>query len=191
MIAPPYLREQDLHPDMNRRPSTGFFLKAGDFRVVDGDTFAVLAPGVERGRRPIAFKIRLNSVNTPEMPTTVPQQKILIELGLDPHSGHPGSESTKAVRKICEGRAIYVEPAKGGDGKFTDRYGRLLASICVSGSPGKLFDANGAIPLENWLLSSGHGHQMEGRRAPSGVPLVISRLLKEIREGAAPDGPRI
>lgn len=180
VIAPPYLRQADLSAKMLRRPASPFFLTSYDYRVIDGDTFAVLAPKNAEGKRVEAFRIRLNSVNAPEKPTPVPDEAILLKMGYDPYSGHPGTEATKAVKKLMQKRAIFVEPIAPRRGYNTDRYGRLLGTVTVSGAVGKFFDCHNAIPLEPWLIRTGHGHQMNGRPSPAGLSPIISRLEQEL-----------
>lgn len=145
-ITPAYLRPASLSPDMVRRPRQAYFVRPADYRVVDGDTLRILAPaGPADINRPEAFRIRFRSIAAPEKPKPQMTDILLEQLGIDAWSGHPGVAAKTYLRNILKGHCILVEPMG------RDRYGRTLADISVSGSPGAQFDLVGARSVE-WMM---------------------------------------
>lgn len=183
MRIPPYLPVSRLAPGMIQRPAEPFFLRPRDYRVVDGDTFMVLAPPAEPGaRREEAFRIRLYSVDTPEKPLRRGSEESLRCAGIDPHADSPGRQASLLVKALCKGRALYIEPETNRNGQFTDRYGRLLANVCLSGSPGQDFDTEGAYTLGPALMRRGYASPMKGKEVPPDVPYAIWQLNQAQRD---------
>lgn len=177
MKIPPYLPVSKLTPGMAARPSEAFFLRPRDYRVIDGDTFKVLAPPAARGeRREEAFRIRLYSVNTPEKPKRRGSDETLRKAGIDPHANSPGRQASLLVKALCSGRALFVEPVQGDGGRIVDRYGRLLANVSISGAPGQNFNTERAYALGPYLVRRGYAHPMRGKELPPDVPYAIWQL---------------
>lgn len=177
MRIPPYLPVSKLAPGMVQRPAEPFFLRPQDYRVVDGDTFMVLAPPEQPGaRREEAFRIRLFSVDTPEKPLQRGSDESLRKAGIDPHAESPGRQASILVKGLCKDRALYIEPEPNRNGHITDRYGRLLANVCLSGSPGKDFDTEKAFTLGPYLIRHGYAAPMKCKEVPPDVPYAIWQL---------------
>lgn len=188
--APPYLRTDRLEPGTTLRPRTSFFLRPSDYRVTDGDTIAVLAPPGKNGRREQIFAIRVPNVNAPEKVYKRQDDEFLEKLGYRLNSGHPGTRATEAAKKCLAGRALYIEPVTDKDGLNTDRYGRLIGGLTVSGSPGRSFDCTNAFDFERHMVTKGHANLMKGKELPNGVPLLIDRLARMILEDRRVDAFR-
>lgn len=192
MRIPPYLPVSKLSPGMVMRPAEPFFLRPDDYQVVDGDTLRVLAPADRPGvRRDEAFRIRLYSVNTPEKPLKRSSDVALRAAGIDPHADSLGRQAELLVRQVCSGRALFIEPEPGPDGKMTDRFGRLLAHICLSGTAGRNFDTAGAFALGPFLLRRGYAHPMRGKEIPPDVPYTIWQLNLAQKESQAFSAPAV
>ena len=180
--APPYLRTDRLEPGTTLRPRTAFFLRPSDYRVTDGDTISVLAPRGEDGKRQQIFAVRVPNVNAPEKVYKREDDAFLSEAGYAMNSGHPGSRATEAAKKCLAGRALYIEPVTDKDGLNTDRHGRLIGGLTVSGSVGRDFDCTNAFDFERHMVREGHANIMRGKELPNGVPLLIDRLARMILE---------
>lgn len=188
--APPYLKTDRLEPGTTLRPRTSFFLRPSDYRVTDGDTIAVLAPPGEDGRREQIFAIRVPNINAPEKVYKREDDEFLDKHGYTLNSGHPGTRATEAAKKCLAGRALYIEPVTDKDGLNTDRHGRLIGGLTVSGSPGRSFDCTNAFDFERHMVTEGHANLMRGKELPHGVPLLIDRLARMILEDRRVDAFR-
>lgn len=180
--APPYLRTDRLEPGTTLRPRTGFFLRPSDYRVKDGDTISVLAPADGKSRREEIFAIRVPNINAPEKIAKRYDDAFLEAAGYEINSGHPGNRSTEAAKKLLAGRALHIEPVIGKDGFNTDRHGRLVGGITVSGSVGRNFDCTKAFDFERQMVIAGHANIMKGKELPNGIPLLIDRLGRMIQD---------
>ena len=189
MKIPPYLPVSKLSEGMTARPSEPFFIQPRDYHVVDGDTIRILAPSVDGGRRKEAFRVRLYSVNTPEKPKHRGGEVALARAGINMHEDHHGAQSTKLVKSICEGRALFLEPVVGEEGKITDKYGRLLANIAISGSVGENFDTEGAYALAPFLVRRGYAHPMRDLELPPDVPNLIWQINQDQKREHEFGGP--
>ncbi|MBW3243553.1 thermonuclease family protein [Epibacterium sp. DP7N7-1] len=127
-------------------------------------------------RREEAFRIRLFSVNTPEKPLRRGSEESLRRAGVDPHADSPGRQASLLVKALCKDRALYIEPEANKNGNFTDRYGRLLANVCLSGSRGQDFDTESAYTLGPALVRRGYASPMRGKEIPPDVPYAIWQL---------------
>lgn len=176
---------------MSQRPAEPFFLRPSDYTVVDGDTFRVLAPPDRPGGyRLEAFRIRLYSVNTPEKPLQRGSDESLRRAGVDPHADNLGRQASMFVKGLCENRALFIEPEEGSEGGITDRYGRLLANVCLSGARGPRFDTEGAFSLGPYLIRRGFAATMRGKEVPPDVPYLIWQLNRKQKEQCGP-GPSL
>jgi endonuclease YncB( thermonuclease family) len=167
----PYLKPRHLSENMKGRPAQPFFVRPEDYRVVDGDTIAVLAPlppDAERGviddienggrepYRPTAFRIRLRAVNAPEMPVKGDSDDLLAGIGIDAHRGHAGLAAKAALAHMIKGRVLHCEP----DGQ--DPYKRLLCDVTASGVKDDLFHVDRAFSVEWRLFDLGMAQGMSG-----------------------------
>jgi endonuclease YncB( thermonuclease family) len=189
MKIPPYLPVSKLYEGMVARPSEPFFIQPKDYRVVDGDTIRVLAPSVDGGRRKEAFRIRLYSVNTPEKPKRRGSEAALERIGINMHEDSPGLQAKALVQSVCQGRALFIEPVKGDEDRITDKYGRLLAHIAISGSVGANFDTEGAYALAPFLVRRGFAHPLRNLDLPPDVPNLIWRLNQDQKQQHDFGGP--
>lgn len=184
-MRPPYLPTSKLFEGMAARPKQPFFLRPQDYRVVDGDTFAVMTPPRKGEKRATAFRIRLYSVNAAEKPKPHGRMAALRGAGIDPFMDSPGQQATEYVREICEKRALYIEMEYNREGVCVDDFGRLLANVTVSGSPGATFDLNGAYAIGPHLIRKGHAMPMRGKEVPPDLPLELDALRRDML-GEAP-----
>lgn len=144
-----------------------FVMRAQDYYVIDGDTFGVMAAPassddplaqITQGRRPLrpeAFRIRLRSVNAPEMPKKGSADDIFKEMEIDQHRHHPGMVAKRALQEATRKRALLCVPT----GK--DRYGRLLCDVYASGEPGPRFEIGAAFSISRHLHDRGLASSMD------------------------------
>lgn len=144
-----------------------FVMQAKDYYVIDGDTFGVMAPPaktddpvaklVQRHRplRPEAFRIRLRSVNAPEMPRKGSADDIFKDLDIDQHRHHPGMIAKRALQEVTRKRALLCVPT----GK--DRYRRLLCDVYASGEPGPRFEISEAFSIARHMHDRGLATTMD------------------------------
>ena len=180
--APPYLRTDKLEPGTTLRPRTAFFLRPSDYKVVDGDTISILSPPGENGKREEIFSVRFPNINAPEKVYKREDDAILSQMGYKLNSGHPGTRATEEAKKALAGRALFIEPVTDRDGLNTDRHGRLIGGVTVSGSVGRDFDCANAFDIERHMVRSGNANLMRGKELPSGIPLLIDRLARMFEE---------
>ena len=171
-MAVPYLRSDILSENMKARPQQAFFVRPEDYRVIDGDTIAILAPaqmdadrsvideithGSQEPQRPVAFRVRLRTVNAPEMPITSAGDDLLRAAGVDPHAGHVAVAAKAALAHMVRGRTLHFDP----DG--VDSYRRSLCNVTASGKKDDLFHLDGAFSVERRLVDLGLVNVMEGK----------------------------
>ena len=131
-------------PIMSRRyHEETFIAPPGTYYPHDGDSIHINgAPGKD-GNPGMAYGIRVASVMAAEKPVLGVADKVMLRHQMTPRAGDPGLAAKKAIKGLCEKRAIMVVP------KGLDRFGRLLANIYISGAPGKDFEPRGALSLEH------------------------------------------
>lgn len=178
MRPPPYLDPGLLSPLMRERPVTPFFVRARDYRVIDGDTIMLLAPKSGAGRREEAFRIRMFSINAPEKPKKNGFDLMMAGMGLDRHAGSPGRAATRFLSDYLKGRVLLIEPREDA-GRRLDRYGRLLARISASGRASSYFAPEEAISVEHHLLRHGHAVLLDGKPPPDPVTPLLSTLYDQ------------
>lgn len=186
MIIPPYLDPAKVSPGMAARPRAPFFIRPGDYHVIDGDTIRVLAqaePGAKR--REAAFSIRLFTVNAPEKVYRTAGNKTLKALGIDPLSGSAGEYAKVRLREVSKNRALLVEPQFNKSGQNRDRYGRLLANVAISGREGPNFTLNGSFAIAPFLLREGLAHMLKGVAMDPPVPDLVGQLRTHLRAQTA------
>ena len=186
MIIPPYLDPSRVSPGMAARPRAPFFIRPGDYHVIDGDTIRVLAarvPGAKR--REEAFSIRLYTVNSPEKPYRTAGNKTLTSLGLNPLSSSPGERAKLRLREITTNRALLVEPQVNKTGQNRDRFGRLLANVAISGREGAHFTLNGAFAVGPFLLREGLAHMLKDIPLDPIIPDLVGQLQDHLRARSA------
>lgn len=144
-----------------------FVIRASDYYVIDGDTFGVMAAAPKSNdplailaegspqRRPEAFRIRLRSVNAPEMPKKGGADDIFKEMDIDLHRHHPGMVAKRELQQTTRKRTLLCVPT----GK--DRYGRLLCDVYASGEPGPRFEVGAAFSIARHMHDRGMAETMD------------------------------
>ncbi len=189
MRSPPYIRDGDLSEMMLGRPTQPFLVRPKDYFVVDGDTVSLRTKSASTGRSVEAFSVRLDGVNAPEMPKSRATDALMRGIGIEPHPGSPGQLATDRLRALARGHALLIEPVEQENGDVVDRYGRLLARISISGSPGRDFDLSGALSVSAVLHEEGHAVLMRDRDLPPRTPEIVEALLRhrhDIDTGPSP-----
>lgn len=185
-MIPVTLRSEDLHAGMLERPDIPFFVSTRDYSIVDGDTIRIRTAPDAEGIRHEAFRIRLNAINTPELIKKAMFDRVLDIFGPDEKRYGPGEQARDKLREICSGKMILVDPVMEDDKPVTDRYGRLLATICVSGSKGKQFDLVGAYSIEAAMVLHGLAQPIQGKSAPALKPRLLESIEQYLDQSASP-----
>lgn len=179
---PPLYSEHNLTQNMYH-PRQPFFIGPRDYFVIDGDTIMALGrltrshQLLHGDRRPEAFRIRHRAIAAAEKPQYTMGERQLMKVGIDAHENHPGMIATKTLRRMCRNRVLFIEPS----GR-TDKYGRMLADIAVSGAPGSSFELDGAIGTEYEMLRRHAAEPFSSEeRLPPPVPRILERLLEKGR----------
>lgn len=184
MMIPPYLRAEELVPNMRERPDIPFFVRPRDYRIVDGDTIRLLSPqwDSERKKRFEAFRIRFPHIDAPELPWPRLTDNILKRAGIEPNKGNAGLAATAYLRKICADRCLLIIPQMDATGPKCDRYHRLIASVIVSGAPGADFDLTGAYDVEHHMYRKGHAQMQAGHDLPPAYPVILENLKRLLEQ---------
>ena len=171
-------------------PNQAFLVRPDTYTIIDGDTFRIRTPVLADGKRHEAFRIRLCSIDTPELRKPTLFDQVLRAGGFDPMHDGPGEAARDFLRALCRGRVILVAPDDGdGVRPQTDRYGRLLAQVCVSGAPGRLFRLDGARSVEHELFQAGLASTYPDRWLPACEPSILSRIREALDRDAGPAAP--
>lgn len=180
-MIPQYLDSEDILPKMVMRPSEPFLVRPYFYSIVDGDTFRIRTPVLEDGKRHESFRIRLTSIDTPELRKPSLFDPVLAAGGYDPFRDGPGEMAREYLRKICERRVILVHPRLDDAGRAAqDRYGRMLAQVTISGIPSPLFRLNGAFSCEKALFDAGMAQVLEGETLPPAQPEILDQIGRSI-----------
>lgn len=179
-MIPAYLVSDHLVPQMKQFPDGPFLVRPDDWTIIDGDTFRVRTGLLADGRRHDAFRIRLSTIDTPELRKPALFDRVLAACP-DPMRDGPGERARDHLKALCCRRVILVTPPRDPDGRAsTDRYGRLLGQVCVSGRPGSLFSLDGAFSVEHALLEAGMAQVLPGHVAPPRHPEILARIQESI-----------
>lgn len=154
-MIPVTLRPELLAPAMLERPDIPFLVDPKTYSVVDGDTIRLRTLPDADGVRHEAFRVRLSGVNAPELLKKSMFDVVLNVAGPDEKRYGPGEKARDKLREICAGRMILINPIIEDDNPKTDKYGRLLGQVCVSGSKGNAFNLTGAHSVEAAMLIYG------------------------------------
>lgn len=184
-MIPSYLNPDQLHERMIGRPARPFFVRAGQYSVIDGDTLRIFAPSGRGEPRIEAFRIRFADIDTPELRKASLFDSVLRRGGFDPMRDGPGELARDALRALCKGRALLIDPLMRDGLPANDRYRRLLAQVCVSGRPGKDFDLSGAHSVESHLFTEGLAKVLPGHDLPAVTPTVLGRIRETLNERSA------
>lgn len=179
----PYIRNEQvagMRESSGIRPRRSFCIKPKNYRVVDGDTIAVMGRDPEGKPLQNAFRIRFNAVNAPEMPILTPEYYQLLKQGINIHFHNYGMTSFEKLKELCHGRALYVCPGDGQNSYELDKNGRLLAEVCVSGGKGELFEPVGSASLQLLMLEAGCANLMHGATLPRPLPAELERIQTDI-----------
>ena len=179
-MIPVTLRPEDLAPGMLERPDIPFFASPGVYSIVDGDTIRLRTMPDADGVRHEAFRLRLEGINAPELLKKSMFDVVLNVAGPDEKRYGPGEKARDKLREICAGRVILIDPVIEHDNPKSDKYGRLLARVCVSGSKGKAFDLTGAYSIEAALLVHGLVKPMGDHVAPSLKPVILEAIAESL-----------
>ena len=169
-----------------------FVVSKFDYNVVDGDTIMIRLKEPDADGSREAFRIRFSAVNAPELPKAQGTDFILRQAGIEPNPDHRGIRAREFMKQLLKGRSIFVDPLRDDDGIMqTDRFGRLLANVVASGTPGKSFVTTGMIPAQHALYDAGLCELTGEDGLPNPVPPVleaaINRKSREMRVQG--DGP--
>lgn len=179
-MIPSYLSPDQLHERMIGRPAQPFFVRAGHYSVIDGDTLRIHAPSSPGEPRLEAFRIRLADIDTPELRKASLFDEVLRHGGFDPTRDGPGEMARAALRSLCQKRALLVDPVILEGAPANDVYGRLLARVCVSGQPGKDFDLTGAQSVEHHLFRQGLARVLPDHDLPAVTPALLGRIRETL-----------
>lgn len=189
-MIPPYLGSDDLRPHMVFKPNGAFLVRPRHYTIIDGDTFRIRTGVQADGKRYEAFRIRLQSIDTPELQKPWLFGPVLDAGGHDPFRHGPGEAARDYLRKLCAGRVLLVAPGRDRNGAVsTDVYGRLVAQVTASGAPGDLFRLNGARSVERALHAAGFAMVMPGHELPPAEPEILSRIRDTVLEISADEDP--
>lgn len=189
-MIPPYLDSEELSPRMTVLPNQAFLVRPDTYTIIDGDTFRIRTPVLADGKRHEAFRIRLCSIDTPELRKNTLFDQVLRAGGFDPFHDGPGEAARDFLRALCRKRVILVTPDFDDHGRpRSDRYGRLLAQVCVSGAPGSLFRLDGARSIEHALFQAGLASTYPDRWLPACEPTILSRIREALDREAGPTMP--
>ena len=181
-MVPRYLTSEQIHPAMIQRPNVPFLVRPYFYTIIDGDTLRIRTDRLQDGKRHDAFRIRLCSIDTPELRKPALFDPVLAAGGFDPFRDGPGEMAREYLRKICAGRVILVTPMIDDSGRAAqDRYRRMLAQVTISGAPGKLFRVNGAFSCESALYEAGLAQVLEGYTLPPRQPQVLDRIVTALQ----------
>ena len=98
--------------DPNSVDGGPYVISAGDYIVLDGDTFSKLSGKIgSDGRQETAYRIRFRSIEAPEKHQKGMYDISLRKAGIDIHSGSPGMRATRQLRDFCKNRDILVMPS--------------------------------------------------------------------------------
>lgn len=177
MRMPAYLQEQFLYAGMRELPRRPFIVKPGRYSVIDGDTFSIRFPRRDGFDGMVeAFRVRFCSVNAAEKPPRRQDDAQMRALGIDLYANDPGELATRKLRELCKGRALlFVFPDNEEEFKH-DRFRRVLAEVCVSGSPGEEFDLTGSSSLQYEMYRAGRAIPLPGSRIPPSWPEYLHQL---------------
>lgn len=176
---------------MTARPNEPFLVRPFSYSIIDGDTFRIRTDKQDDGKRYEAFRIRLCSIDTPELRKPTLFDNILKAGGLDPFQDGPGELAREYLKKLCKDRVILVSPLTGDNGQASqDKYRRMLAQVTISGEPGRRFRVNGAFSCEKLLYDAGLATILRGYDAPVLRPAILDRIQRSIldmKEARSPD----
>jgi endonuclease YncB( thermonuclease family) len=146
-------RPMDMDPLILGRKN--FLLRPGHFSVIDGDTiWAMTNTNKDNGdfnqRQKKSFGIRFRSIAAPEKPKGRATDRTLKAAGIDPHWDSAGKKATELLKMYLDDRALLVQPT----GRI-DRYGRMLADMCVVPYTRSEPDLGRAMSLEQLMLVQG------------------------------------
>lgn len=149
-------------------PSGAFILAGDDIHVVDGDTVRAPLPDGKAWDGETSIRIRLRSLEAPELPITAPQDIILASAGIARANQSPGLVAKAALRNLIAGRPVMVVPTG------MDRYGRVLADTYVT-PEGDRFDPASAVSIELAMMRLGAATQRVGVALPPARPPALAQ----------------
>lgn len=151
-----------------------FLLSDRDYRVVDGDTIAILGPESE-GRRSTIMRLRFRSIAAPEKRKNTSTHEDILDRAFgddipSPSSWHPGDRSRDVLKKVCSGYSLHIKTSG------RDKYGRILCDITRSGVKSADFEVQGAQSLEILMIRKHastqfvHEDRRTGEKTPEPLP---------------------
>lgn len=146
-------------------PQAGFTVAPDDVYVVDGDTIQVTLPHGHLVNDENRVRIRLRSLEAPELPMRGPVDDILKGSGRHLPGDQPGLVARSYLRNLLDDRQVHVVPVAA------DRYGRVLGDV-YAGEPGNAFDAATSISVEREMMKMAAGTQRVGEPLPRPQPVM-------------------
>lgn len=147
-------------------PQTGFTVAPEDIYVIDGDTVVVQLPEGHSVNDEARIRIRLRSIECPELPLPGPSDDILKGILGKSSRDEPGLVAKGRLKSIIENCQVHVVPCA------SDRYGRVLADL-YAGEPFSDFKPAQSRSVETEMMRLCAATQRIGEPLPSAQPVIL------------------